>query len=117
MGLLKDAWDILKDEPKVREWLSDNAVDAYHYLKPKVLAVFRGEANRSEAIRRSSTIFDAIVQPEFSNSFSSRLTFLEFLFVNIVNAVDSKERGFVLRNFYIPNKMVYFPLDYQRKEP
>ena len=39
MGLLKDTWDILKDEPEVRKWLKDQAIEVYRVFQPKVLAI------------------------------------------------------------------------------
>ena len=116
MGLLKDTWDILKDEPEIRKWLKDQTIEAYRVLQPKVLTkVFGRRPTRLDIVQQELKVFEAIRNREFAEKFVNRLTFLEFLLGHIVRAVESKERGVLLRNLYVPDHFVYFPISFKEK--
>ena len=115
MGLLKDMWDILKDEPEVRNWIKTNAKEAYHILKPYI-----GREKKHKSLRemqnQQTMIIPVIKEPEFPKKFSNRLSLLEFLLCQVVRSVESKERGMLIQDFYLDKHILYFPMSsYERK--
>lgn len=114
MGLLKDMWDILKEEREVRNWLKVTAKEAYDVLKRA--SIHEKKTKSSQKMQtRQSTIVQLLKQPEFPKRFLNRLSYFEFLLCQIVGCVESSERGLLIRDFYLDKHILYFPMSYENK--
>jgi hypothetical protein len=115
MGFMKEAWDILKENPEALEMVKQNAAALYNQLKPRFLAGwFPKSATLFERIEAVEGICDFLLtEPQFPNKFRDRMDYFEFLLRTIMETVEAKERGILLENFYLKDEILYFPRAYQ----
>lgn len=105
MGLLKDVADIVAGEPAVRDWIRKNAKAIYDIL--------RKWSSRSipsgQELLEQRGILQQLKDDSFPAMFQDRLSFIEFLLCQVVLAVEVKERGVLISDFYLPETVLYFP--------
>ena len=94
-------WSFLADEQKT--WVRDHAQKAFRLFQP-------GGRHSPPDITEHQVLTELLRQEGFYESFGGgRLGYLQWLMVQIVQAVQAKERGVILSDLYVPDTYFYFP--------
>lgn len=113
MCIVKDLYDILKEEPEVRDWIKKNAKKLLWSLWGRFT---RREPTINDVLAEIKTCIDQLPNDAFTGKFRNHFSFLEFLFTMTVRLLGAKERGVLISDFYAPNRIIYFPLSTDNKK-
>ncbi len=107
MGLLKDIYDIIRQEPGARKWCERQATASWKILSPKF---FPKKLTPEDRLTQLQAIIDGLNSPEFPRHFHDKIfLYLELLLAQIGTAIELKERGVIISQFYVPEYIFYFP--------
>ncbi len=106
MGYLKDIYDILKDEPEARDWVIGTLGRLWN---GRPVGPDGQEPTHVEAINAEREFANGLRQKDVVQRFKDRLSILGFVLLRSRSVVDLKERGLVLRRFYLESGSLYFP--------
>jgi hypothetical protein len=105
MGLLKDIYDIILENPNARSALGkglESILKGAGFLPQKKPTIREQLDNQQELIKKLS-------DDDFPNSFPSRLDYLTILLAAIVYTTQLKNRGCFIKTFYSDKLNLYFP--------